>query len=86
MQSNNVKGAIHAKIAELAQQLGNDAKSLKNDQEIPASGLLDSAGLMELILWLESTYGLSIDEDQITMDNFGTIDAMATYLEQHART
>ena len=86
MQSNNVRGAIHAKIAELAQQLGNDARDLKNDQEIPASGLLDSASLMELILWLETTYGLSIDEDQITMDNFGTIDAMANYLKQHAQS
>jgi D-alanine--poly(phosphoribitol) ligase subunit 2 len=84
MQPDNVKGAIHAKISELARQLGNDASGLKNDQEIPATGLLDSAGLMELILWFETTYGLSIDEDQITMDNFGTINAMANYLEQHA--
>lgn len=84
MQSDTVKQAIHAKIAELAAQLGNNAKNLKNDDEIPASGLLDSAGLMELILWFETTYGLTIEEDQITVDNFGTINAMANYLEQHA--
>ena len=85
MQSDTVKKAIHAKIVELAAQLGNNARNLKNDDEIPASGLLDSAGLMELVLWFETTYGLTIEEDQITMDNFGTISAMANYLEQHAR-
>lgn len=85
MQPDTVKQAIHAKIAELAAQLGNNAKNLKNDDEIPASGLLDSAGLMELILWFETTYGLTIEEDQITVDNFGTIEAMANYREQHAR-
>lgn len=86
MQSDTVKQSIHAKIAELAAQLGNNANNLRNDDEIPASGLLDSAGLMELVLWFETTYGLTIEEDQITVDNFGTIDAMAKYLEQHARS
>lgn len=85
MQSDTVKQAIHVKIAELAAQLGNNAKNLKDDDEIPATGLLDSAGLMELVLWFETIYGLTIEEDQITMDNFGTINAMANYLEQHAR-
>ena len=86
MQSDTVKQAIHAKIAELAAQLGNNATNLKNDDEIPASGLLDSAALMELILWFETKYGLAIEEDQITVDNFGTIDAMTKYLEQHVRS
>ena len=73
--------AIHAKIVELARQLGNDARGLRYDEEIPASGLLDSNALMELILWCENGFGLKIDQEQVTIDNFGTIDAMAAYLE-----
>lgn len=84
MQSEQVKQTIHAKIVELAAQLGNNATNLKYDQEIPATGLLDSAALMELILWFETTYDLSIDQDQITLENFGTINAMADYRERHA--
>jgi len=78
---NDMRKAIHAKIVELARQLGNDARGLRCDEEIPASGLLDSNALMELILWCENEFGLKIDQEQITIDNFGTIDAMAAYLE-----
>ena len=36
---------------------------------------------MELIIWCEMTFGFEIDQDQLTMDNFGTINAMAAYVE-----
>jgi D-alanine--poly(phosphoribitol) ligase subunit 2 len=78
------KQAIRAKIVELARQLGKDARRIKDDDVIPATGLLDSAGLMELVMWVEMENGLSIEQDQITMENFGTIDAMASYVERHS--
>jgi acyl carrier protein len=39
---------------------------------------------MELVMWFEMENGLSIEQDQITMENFGTIDAMASYIERHS--
>jgi acyl carrier protein len=80
---NETKQAIRAKVIELAAQLGNNASRLKDDEEIPATGWLDSAALMELIIWLESTYDLSIDQDELTIENFGTVNAMAGYVESH---
>jgi len=74
--------AIHAKIVEIARQLGNDAATLRFDEEIPASGFLDSAGLMELMMWFETAYDLVIDQDDLTIANFGTVDAMAAYLKR----
>lgn len=74
-----MKQAIRAKIVELARQLGKDARRIKDDEMIPSTGLLDSAGLMELVMWFEMESGLSIEQDEITMENFGTIDAMANY-------
>jgi D-alanine--poly(phosphoribitol) ligase subunit 2 len=81
---NNAKLAIRAKVIDLARQLGNDARRIKDDDVIPSTGLLDSAALMELVIWLETENGLSIEEDEITIENFGTIDAMADYLGQHS--
>lgn len=80
---DEIKRAIHAKLVELAAQLGNNAKALKYDQEIPATGWLDSAALMELLIWFETTYGLNIEQNQITMENFGTVDAMSSFWERH---
>ena len=83
MAFTDTKSVIHAKIVELARELGNDARSLRNDQVIPDTGLLDSPALLELILFYEQTFGLDVDQEDLTLDNFGTIDAMAAYLEKH---
>lgn len=83
MASIDSKSVIHAKIVELARELGNDARSLRNDQVIPDTGLLDSPALLELILFYEQTFGLEVDQEDLTLDNFGTIDAMAAYIEKH---
>ncbi|MBV8808849.1 MAG: acyl carrier protein [Acidobacteriaceae bacterium] len=77
-----VEKAIYAKIVELARPLGHDARSLRPDQQIPATGWLDSASLMELMLWYETTYGLDIPQQDLNLENFGTIHAMADYLER----
>lgn len=78
--ARDAQATIHAQVVEIAKQLGNDASKLRFDEEIPASGLLDSAGLMELMMWFETAYDLTIDQDDLTIANFGTIDAMVRYL------
>jgi acyl carrier protein len=81
--ARDAQAAIHAQVVEIARQLGNDASKLKFDEEIPSSGLLDSAGLMELMMWFETAYDLNIDQDDLTIANFGTIDAMVAYLARN---
>ena len=78
--ANDPRQKIQAKIVQLASQLGRDARNLGFDEEIPATGLLDSAAIMELILWLEEEYGLTIPQEDLTIANFGTIEAMSHYL------
>ena len=80
MNASEVKTGIHAKVVEIAKSIGKDARKLRNDEVIPSTGLLDSAGLMELMMWFEGAYGLNIDQDDMTIANFGTIDSMAAYL------
>jgi acyl carrier protein len=81
---NEIKEAIRSKILELARELGRKAKDIQNDEEIPSTGLLDSAALMELVMWFENTYDLSVDQAEITMENFGTINAIASYWQRHS--
>jgi len=37
---------------------------------------------MELIIWFETRFGVTIDQSDLTLENFGTIDAMASYLQR----
>lgn len=78
----DIRKTIHAKVVELARQLGNDATKLGYDQSIPDSGMLDSPSLMELIMWFENEFGLELDQEELTLENFGTVDRMALYAER----
>lgn len=53
----------------------------------PAANLLeeeivDSVAMMDIIVWLEEHYGISIDPDDLTPENFGSVNAMVAYLER----
>jgi D-alanine--poly(phosphoribitol) ligase subunit 2 len=72
--------AIKAEVVRIAERLDSDAGELASDEVIPASGLIDSAGLLELIAWFEATYDFQIPPADLTVDNLGTMEAMAAYV------
>ena len=78
------KAKIRAKIDELAKSLGRDAGGLRDDDLIPQTRLLDSAELMMLIVWYEDEFGVSTEVEELTIDNFGSINLMDDYLHRHA--
>jgi acyl carrier protein len=79
---DDAKLAIQAKVIELAKTLGKRDPRVGFSESIPDSKLLDSAGLMELMVWYEGRFGLSIPQEDLTLDNFATIDLMAGYAER----
>jgi D-alanine--poly(phosphoribitol) ligase subunit 2 len=76
---------VRAKIIELASRTGAKKLSLRDDEVIPESGLLDSAAIMELVVWLETHFDVEIDQADLTIENFGTVNAIVEYLAAHAR-
>lgn len=83
MNLEESKTKIKVRILELAKELGRPRDSFGDDEVIPASGILDSASIMMLILWYESEFGVSTDDEDLTLDNFGTINLMADYMQRH---
>ena len=72
--------AIKNKIIEIAERMGDDASELQTDDIIPATGLIDSAGLLELIAWYEDHYQIRLAQEEITIDNLGTLSSMADFV------
>lgn len=77
-----VQAAIKQKVVEIAAMLGDDASELRTDEIIPATGLIDSAGLLELLAWFESHYSFTIPPEDLTIDNLGSIADMTQYLRR----
>lgn len=82
--TEHLRQSIHEKILELARELGNDATKLSDDEDIPSTGFLDSAAIMGLILWIEAEYNLAIPQEDLTLENLGTIAAIEAYVKSHA--
>lgn len=75
-----VKDAIRAKVIELARSLNMDASAIADDDIIPATGLLDSTAILQLVVWYEQAYEFPLTAEEINIDNLGSINAMADFL------
>jgi len=80
LDRESVKAAIRAKIIELAKGLNNDASGIGDADIIPAMGYLDSTAILELVVWYEHAYNFPMKQEDINIDNLGSIDAMADFL------
>ena len=54
------------------------------DPETPLirSGLVDSLGMEDLVLFLEGTFDISIDDDDMMPENFDTVAAITALVER----
>jgi acyl carrier protein len=48
-------------------------------------GLFDSTGAMELTVWIENTFGFSVEIDDVTPENFATIRALAAWVRRNTK-
>jgi acyl carrier protein len=80
LDRNEIKAAIRAKVVDLAKGLDLDASGVTDDDVLPATGLLDSNAILELVVWFETTYRFPIKQEEINIDNLGSINAMADFL------
>lgn len=53
---------------------------LKDGDDFLALGIIDSLGFVELVEEVQSRYGVTIEDVEITEENFGSIDAIAKFV------
>ena len=55
---------------------------LKTSDDLLALGVIDSLGFVELVEEVQSLYGIKVSDVEITEENFGSIDAIAAFVER----
>ena len=58
---------------------GEEGK-LGNSDSFMESGIIDSTGILELVMFLESTYKISVATNELLPENFDSINRLALYL------
>ncbi|MFI6698191.1 acyl carrier protein [Streptomyces sp. NPDC050509] len=51
--------------------------SLKDDEDIFALGFVNSLFAMELVMFVEKSFGVRVPNQELRIDNFRTLDSMA---------
>ena len=55
----------------------DEKKSVKDDESLTETGVIDSIGLLQLVDYLESRYKIEIPMEDITPENFDTLSGIS---------
>ncbi len=63
--------------------MGQLDQPLEGDDDLLLSGLVDSLGVMRLMIFLEEDLGIEVPPGDVTIDNFRTPQTIAQYVDTH---
>ena len=62
--------------------LFGDGDQLQDDTSFLEMGIIDSTGVLELVMFLEETFGMKIQDDELVPENLDNLNNIAAYLER----
>lgn len=60
-----------------------DVRRLPGDASLTRSGILDSMGVLELVMFLEERFGITVPDEDTVPENLDTIDNIVAYLHRN---
>ena len=77
---------------ELVEQIGkyvrnnllyvDDGFEYDNDTSFIGEGLIDSMGVMELLTYVQSEFDITVDQHEVTPDNFDSVNKLAAFIRR----
>jgi len=59
-----------------------DPDTLDLNTSLMDQGLIDSTGVLELVAWIEKEFNFTIEDEEITIPNLGSIKKMVVYVDK----
>ncbi|MBN2106753.1 MAG: acyl carrier protein [Deltaproteobacteria bacterium] len=59
---------------------GNESLLTSDDQSFLKTGVLDSSGLLELITFIENTFGITVNDDELVPENLDSLDNVEKFI------
>lgn len=53
-----------------------------DDVQLLESGIIDSLGVLDVVAFLERTFNIRIDDDDLTPENFGNVKCISSFVEK----
>ena len=64
---------------------GTAGDGLLNDDSLLDLGIIDSTGVLELVTFLEETYHIKVEDEELVPDNLDSINRLKMFLERKLR-
>lgn len=58
----------------------DDTLKLGDDDSLLDEGVIDSTGVLELVMFIESTFPIEVDDGEIVPENFDSVNRIAAYV------
>lgn len=75
----SVESQIHRYILENFLFTNEDGR-LRDDTSFLEEGIVDSTGVLELVMFVEETFGLTVEDTEILPENFDSVERLARYV------
>ena len=62
----------------------NDETKLNNTDSFLEAGIVDSTGILELLMFIEETFGFEVMDEELLPDNFDSVERLARYVQSKA--
>lgn len=57
-----------------------DESSLGNDDSFLEQGIIDSTGVLELVDWLEATFAIKVQDEELVPENLDSVSKLAAFI------
>lgn len=57
-------------------------EELDNNDSFLEKGIIDSTGVLELIMFIEETCGMEVTDEEVIPDNFDSVNRLCTYISK----
>lgn len=82
--TDTIKDSIRAFIID-SFLFGDTSQMIADEMSLIDNNLIDSTGVLELVFFLESNFGISVKDTEVVPDNLDSIGAMAAFIESKRR-
>ena len=76
----NIKKTIRQYILENL-LFTEDESALQDGDSFLAGGIIDSTGVLEIILFIEETFGIKVNDDEMLPANLDSVDKLVAFIK-----
>ncbi len=59
----------------------DDNGRLQDDTSFLEEGIVDSTGVLELVMFVEETFGTTVEDEEIVPENFDSVEQLTRYVQ-----